>query len=245
MSAVCREGHLSDEPDYCSVCGAPILSGSATPAAGTPMPIPASARFKDPVSLPATCPSCGEPREDASARYCEVCRYDFIEQRPGPPPVARGAAPRPAAPAAPPAPVPVPAPAPSAPAAPSPAASVSSTSSGRAWELVVAVDPALDTDPDPQTPCPVDKPEVALPVGRHDDTRSIHPELSLHDPGASRRHAKFVLDPDGTLVVQDLASTNGTQVNGQDLPAGTRRPLREGDRVTIGRWTRITVRVRA
>jgi len=238
MSAVCREGHLSDEPDYCSVCGAPIVSGpgSPTPAAGTPIPIPSSARFKDVSSSHAACPSCGEPREDASARYCEVCRYDFLEQRPGPPPVARGA--RPAVPA---------------PAAPAPAAAPSpAPAPGRKWELVVTVDPALDTDPDPQTPCPVGQPETVLPVekaemlvGRHDETRAIHPEVSLHDPGASRRHSKFVLDADGTLVVQDLASTNGTQVNGQDLPPGTRRSLREGDKVTLGRWTRITVRVRA
>ncbi len=90
---------------------------------------------------------------------------------------------------------------------------------------------------------PVDKADML--VGRHDDTRAIHPEISLHDPGASRRHARFVLDPDGGIALQDLASTNGTQVNGQDVPPGTRRPLRERDQVTLGRWTRITVRGRA
>jgi hypothetical protein len=122
----------------------------------------------------------------------------------------------------------------------------------RAWELIVAVDPSLDTEPDPESPCPADRPEIVVAVdkpdmlvGRHDDTRAIHPEVSLHDPGASRRHAKFVLDPDGGIALQDLASTNGTQVNGQDVPPGTRRRLRDGDRVTLGRWTRITVRGKA
>jgi pSer/pThr/pTyr-binding forkhead associated (FHA) protein len=122
----------------------------------------------------------------------------------------------------------------------------------QAWELVVAVDPSLDTDPDPSSPCPAGRADIVLPVdkpdmlvGRHDETRAIHPEVSLHDPGASRRHARFVLEPDGGIALQDLASTNGTQVNGQDVTPGARRRLREGDSVTLGRWTRITVRGKA
>jgi hypothetical protein len=238
MSAICREGHLSDEPDYCSVCGAPILVGRSGSPGGTPIPIPTSARVKDPPSTPGACPSCGEPIEDAGARFCEVCRYDFLERRPGPPPVARAGATRPPVTA-----VPVSAPAASAAPAAAPV---------RAWELVIAIDPSLDTEPDPAHPCPTDRPAIVLPVeksdmlvGRHDETRAIRPEVSLHDPGASRRHATFVLEPDGGIALQDLASTNGTQVNGQDVPPGTRRRLREGDQVTLGRWTRITVRSRA
>ena len=176
-----------------------------------------------------SCPSCGEPREDPDARFCEVCRHDFIENRPGPPPIARAAAPR--------------APAPVAPAPPSVAP--------RAWDLVITVDPALDTDPDPAHPCPRGAADVVravdradLLVGRQDETRDIHPEIPVADPGASRRHAKFVLDPDGGVALQDLASTNGTQVNGQDVAPGTRRRLHDGDTVTLGRWTRITLRGR-
>jgi pSer/pThr/pTyr-binding forkhead associated (FHA) protein len=118
--------------------------------------------------------------------------------------------------------------------------------------LVITVDATLDTDPDPETPCPKDRPAITQPVdkpdmlvGRHDETRAIHPEISLHDPGASRRHARFVIEPDGGIALQDLASTNGTQVNGADVPPGTRRRLKEGDAVTLGRWTRITVRGRS
>jgi pSer/pThr/pTyr-binding forkhead associated (FHA) protein len=122
----------------------------------------------------------------------------------------------------------------------------------KGWELVIAVDVSLDTDPDPDNPCPVGKADRVVAVdkadmlvGRQDDTRAIHPEIPLYDPGASRRHAKFVLDPDGVIALQDLASTNGTQLNGADVPPGTRQRLREGDSVTLGRWTRITVRGRA
>ena len=250
MSAICREGHVSDEPDYCSVCGAPITAGSApspsaarslTPA-GTPIPVPRSAVLRG--TGAATCPSCGEPREEPDSRFCEVCRFDFLENRPGPPPVARAGA----APARPTAILPA---TPSA-ATPILAAPVTTATIPAAWELVITVDASLDTEPDADSPCPVDRPALVLAVdkadmlvGRHDETRAIHPEVSLHDPGASRRHAKFVLDPDGGISLQDLASTNGTQVNGQDVPAGTKRRLQQGDGVTLGRWTRITVRGRA
>lgn len=121
----------------------------------------------------------------------------------------------------------------------------------RRWELVVSVDPALDTDPDPEHPCPRDAEVIVVPViepdllvGRHDETRAIHPEIALRDPGASRRHARFVLERDGSVALQDLASTNGTRRNGEDLVPGTRIELHEGDVVSLGRWTRITLRAR-
>jgi pSer/pThr/pTyr-binding forkhead associated (FHA) protein len=78
-----------------------------------------------------------------------------------------------------------------------------------------------------------------LLVGRHDDRRDIHPEISLHDPGASRRHAKFVVLTDGQVALQDLAATNGTNLNGVEVASGARHTLKDGDVVTLGRWTRI------
>jgi hypothetical protein len=204
VSFGCRSGHASDEPDYCSVCGAPI--------AGAAAPQPAARGF---------CPMCGEPHDPPDARYCEVCRFDFREQRPGPPPVAAPL--RVAAALAPP----------------------------RGWELVITVDPSLDTDPDPANPCPADAAPRVLAidhgemlVGRDDNPRDIHPEVPLFDPGASRRHAKLVREADGGVALQDLASTNGSQINGKDVPPGTRRRLDAGDAVTLGRWTRITLRAR-
>lgn len=113
------------------------------------------------------------------------------------------------------------------------------------------IDPVLDTEPDPGTPCPTDAPEhvVALDremlVGRRDDRRDIRPDLPLNDPGASRRHAKFVLNADGTPALQDLASMNGTQINGVETTSGSRTTLKDGDAVTLGRWTRIRVRGRS
>ncbi len=243
---VCREGHVSDEPDYCSVCGVAMTAGAAPP------PLPAGARapsMSTPLpnsvkrALPGACPECGEPREGPDARFCEVCRFDFVAGRPGPPPAGAS---KPQAPAASTASATVPAA--STPSAVSKAAVATATAM---FELVVTVDPSLDTEPDPESPCPaggaaqtlaVDRADVL--VGRRDERRDIHPELPLNDPGTSRRHCKFVQGPDGALALLDLASTNGTKVNGVEVPAGSRTPLRAGDEVTLGRWTRIVVKAR-
>ncbi|HSY24283.1 MAG TPA: FHA domain-containing protein [Polyangiaceae bacterium] len=229
---LCSNGHDSSELDYCSICGSAMSPrASAASAAGAPAAGPAG-----------TCPSCGEPRTDASARFCEVCRFDFRNNRPGPAPMGRSSE-APAAPSPPPAPSPVAPPVTNASAAPTDVRP-------SAWELVVAIDPALDVEPDPSAPCPAKAPKrvVAvdrdLLVGREDDRRDIHPDLALADPGTSRRHAKIVRSADGTLALQDLASTNGTKLNGVDVAAGSRRPIRDGDQITLGRWTRIIVRGR-
>ena len=170
------------------------------------------------------CPACGEPRTSAEARFCEVCRYDFVTRKGGPPPAESE---------------PAPAPVPRTAAPP------------EAWELVVTVDPALDTDPDPKSPCPqdeaprifsIDEPEML--VGRRDDRRDIRPDIPLGDPGTSRRHAKFLKNVDGSVSLQDLSSLNGTRLNGADVPPGSRQVLNEGDTVTLGRWTRIGLRRR-
>jgi pSer/pThr/pTyr-binding forkhead associated (FHA) protein len=120
------------------------------------------------------------------------------------------------------------------------------------WDVIVMVDGSLDVDPDPDLPIPVGEPKRVFPldlkemlIGRRDDRHDIRPEIPVHDPGASRRHAKIFQDPDGTLAILDLASTNGTSVNGDELPSGVRRPLADGDEITLGRWTRIVIRSRA
>jgi hypothetical protein len=174
------------------------------------------------------CPSCGEPRADDQARFCEVCRYDFVSKKGGPPPAVL---PREAAKAS---------------ADPSP---VPASSGAVTWELIVGVDPSLDTEPDPQTPCPVGEAEhtfevdvAEMLVGRRDDRRDIRPEIPLNDPGTSRRHAKFMRNADGTVTLQDLASMNGTRLNGADMVAGSRQVLKEADVVALGRWTTIRLR---
>jgi hypothetical protein len=55
-------------------------------------------------------------------------------------------------------------------------------------------------------------------------------DIRLDDQNASRRHAAFVRDGDG-WAIEDLASTNGTELNGR---RAVHEPLRDGDTVTVG-----------
>jgi len=119
---------------------------------------------------------------------------------------------------------------------------------GPLWEVQVSVDASLDTDPDPSLPVPTDEPDYFYPltesetlIGRRDDRQGIRPQIPLRDPGASRRHAMLRIDADGVSVM-DLGSTNGTLVNDMELPPNSRRMLKNGDAITVGRWTRLVVR---
>ncbi len=72
-------------------------------------------------------------------------------------------------------------------------------------------------------------PDAAAVLGR--ESRQI----PLSDQTVSRRHAELVPDlaEDGTWVLKDLGSVNGSYVNGQRVEA--RRPLKLGDQIRIGR----------
>ena len=116
------------------------------------------------------------------------------------------------------------------------------------------VDPSLDVEPDPDTPCPTDTPERSFPldlrenlVGRRSAARGIFPQIALDDPGVSHRHLMVYRNPDGSLAVSDLGSTNGTFLNENPGPLepGVKTAVAEGDRLEIGRWTRITLHQRA
>lgn len=61
--------------------------------------------------------------------------------------------------------------------------------------------------------------------------RGDRAEIRLEDPFASARHAR-IYEQGNTVVVEDLASTNGTYLNEELLQ--TARPLHPGDRVRIG-----------
>jgi hypothetical protein len=61
--------------------------------------------------------------------------------------------------------------------------------------------------------------------------RGDHAEIRLEDPFASSRHARIYKQA-GTLVLEDLRSTNGTYLNEELLD--TPRPLHPGDHLRIG-----------
>lgn len=62
--------------------------------------------------------------------------------------------------------------------------------------------------------------------------RGDHAEIRLEDPFASSRHAR-IYGQAGTLVLEDLRSTNGTYLN-EELLDTTPRPLHPGDHLRIG-----------
>ena len=59
-------------------------------------------------------------------------------------------------------------------------------------------------------------------------------DIVIDDPGISRKHLEIDITPNG-VIVRDLGSTNGTYVEGHQVPAAT---LLDGNTITIGR-TRI------
>ncbi len=59
-------------------------------------------------------------------------------------------------------------------------------------------------------------------------------DVLLPDKTVSRRHARLEVDDDGTVTLEDLSSTNGTQVNGDVLAPHIARVLQAGDHVCFG-----------
>jgi hypothetical protein len=67
-------------------------------------------------------------------------------------------------------------------------------------------------------------------VGRGSDA-----DITLPDPGVSRRHAEVRREGDEVFLI-DLGSTNGTSVNGRAIE---RIRLSKGDRIALGRTTMV------
>jgi FHA domain len=82
-------------------------------------------------------------------------------------------------------------------------------------------------------------------IGRRSVSKGIVPEIDLgeppEDPGASHTHAVLLARPDGSWVLVDPGSTNGTTINGGTDPiaVNVEVPLHEGDRIHVGVWTTI------
>jgi hypothetical protein len=73
---------------------------------------------------------------------------------------------------------------------------------------------------------PLNTPQVAI-------GRSERSDIALADPGVSRNHARIVREGDD-FIVEDLQSTNGTEVNGQPV---RRRRLANGDMIKLANST--------
>jgi len=58
-------------------------------------------------------------------------------------------------------------------------------------------------------------------------------DVVIEDSRVSRRHAQISSSGD-SLTLEDLGSTNGTSLNGSRLSAGEKRPLGNGDKISLG-----------
>lgn len=64
-------------------------------------------------------------------------------------------------------------------------------------------------------------------IGREDA------DINIHDEKVSRKHAELSLLGPGAYFVRDLASTNGTFLNGKRVTE-ERRPISNDDRIRVG-----------
>jgi len=68
-----------------------------------------------------------------------------------------------------------------------------------------------------------------LNVGRASDN-----ELTLNDGSVSKIHAALLMTAEGTLLVADTGSTNGTFINGRRIAYGESRLIEDGDVIGFG-----------
>ena len=163
---------------------------------------------------PETCPDCGIARAPDSGSFCEVCGHNFATGARGEIAITQPA--------------------------------VESPPVG--WLAVITIDPSLREPDSPDPPAGVGPITIALDkpanlIGRRSDSRAIFPEIALnYDEAVSHRHALLQRRDDGALVLRDIGASNGTKLNGQDLEPLVDKPLRDGDEITLGHWTRITIK---
>ncbi len=68
-----------------------------------------------------------------------------------------------------------------------------------------------------------------LNVGRASDS-----DVHLDHPSVSKIHASLVMNREGTILVADTGSTNGTFINGRRIAYGEARQIEDGDVVGFG-----------
>jgi FHA domain len=242
---------------------APAGTASGAPAATDSGAAPASAT----VGADATgepCPQCGAPR---SGQFCETCGFDFVSGKAMSPSTPSA----PAQPDSGPAPAPGRgAVGPDGDGGTGPGDAGTGPGDGSApsgpgsrapvWTAVVTADRAYydgviaEGGPDAASIefpgyCPERRFRLSgqeMRIGRRSMSRGLEPEIDLTgpptDPGVSHLHAVLIAEPDGSWVVLDPGSANGTMVNDGEIPGGVKVPLHDGDRICIGAWTVLTIR---
>ncbi len=224
---ICPKNHNSTEADFCSECGAKIMGlgiGELVSNPTNPTPISIA-------TIPVAseyCPDCSTPHEAATGGFCEICGYNFLTSAKGGNPLSNF-------------------PAPINLSANLNLAPTTATIPIGQWQLVISIDPSLATPDSPtaptQAPITIDLNQGTNLIGRTSQARAIHPEIPLDfDDAVSSRHAIITLHPDGSLVLRDIASSNGTMVNGKEIAMMADISISSNDEITLGHWTRIKIK---
>ena len=260
----CPDGHQSSSTDFCDTCGMRIEGAPAAP----PAPASGSAAPAGGASSSGeSCPVCGS---DRTGMFCEVCGYDYAagtpaapvdpasvfggQPDPGPDPLGPVGVEPVTSPQTGPSGTGFATPDPGLQPQPQP-----DPGAANGWGATVSADRAyFDSVVEAGGPdaaaiefpayCPERRFSLngqEMRIGRRSPSRGLEPEIDLAgpptDPGISHLHAVLIAQPDGTWSVLDPGSSNGTQVNGNEIVTGVPYPLHQGDRVCIGAWTVLTI----
>ena len=162
-----------------------------------------------------TCPDCATLHEPNSGDFCEICGYNFVSGAHGEVPIAI-----------------------SHPPVSDPIKLEEITVEIAAVDL----DPASPPPPDHFTPISLRLVQGNNLIGRTSQARAIYPEIPLDfDDAVSHRHALLNLNPDGTLTIRDIGSSNGTKLNNVELKPMVDVLLKSEDEITLGHWIKIKV----
>jgi pSer/pThr/pTyr-binding forkhead associated (FHA) protein len=190
----------------------PSASAAATPA---PSAVAPAANL-------GKCPTCSTQREDSS-RFCGICGHDFQTGQ-------AGVVPDDLQPVA---------------ASPAPAASSSTTSSGSTSgsriDLAVGVDVRKKGAPQGMPERRFNLEEAEIKIGRARAGEKFDGLGITGDNAVSGKHGVILRQADGSYILRDVGSTNGTKMGGKELTAHVDYPLSEGASFEIGEWTVVKV----
>jgi hypothetical protein len=236
MSRTCPNGHITETTDYCDQCGTPVESRSVVQSAeDKPLSVDSTVARSEspdlaisPDTAPSSpvepCPRCRTPRV-GSDKFCEVCGYNFAGGDSSGSPAPRQSTP-----------------------------DVTATGS---WQAVVEADREyfervasdLIDFPAHYQPRSFVLTHAEIGIGRHSPARGNQPQIDLsgapEDPAISHLHAILLRQEDGSYALMDPGSSNGTTLNNDPKPIAANAPvqLADGDRVHLGAWTTLTIRL--
>lgn len=257
MAAICSQcGTLSESVHFCDDCGArieahaveaetlPLLGDETFPTASSPSEPSATRRRAEWHPEMLICPErrggCGAVR-DTIGPFCKLCGFNFrllqsgtLDMTGATPPPANGTSSSPRMSSA------------------LPSKRTGDLTTAVPLKVVISCDRQLyeslhDQDrqelifPGHAPAVTIALTEAEMLIGRASQQNPIQPHIMIStDPGISRQHAWFLQQADGSYAILDTSSAGGTMLNGSPIQ-GKQTPLKPGDVLVLGAWTRIDI----